>query len=51
MATVGLLLFIPFDIPYQKKKINKDLMLWTDTKKEQIIALNVNGGKMLSHFL
>ena len=36
------LLYIPFDTSYQIKQINKNLMLWTDTKKEQIIALNVN---------
>ena len=36
------LLYIPFEEKYQIKQINKKLMLWTDTKKEQIIALNVN---------
>ena len=45
--TIGLL-YIPFDSGYQIKKTNKNLMLWTDTKKEILIALNVNDGLKLS---
>jgi len=37
------LLFIPTDIPYIPKSVNKDLLLWSDTRKDSnlMIALNV----------